>query len=43
MLIVAVAICEQLNTSITAFSIQHVGFVSALLTNERINQADSRY
>lgn len=38
MVIVALSICEQLSTSITAFSIQHLRFVSTLLTNERTNQ-----
>ena len=34
MLIVAVSICELLKTSITAFSIQHLRFVSTVLTNQ---------
>jgi len=38
MLIVAASICEQLNTSITAFSIQRLRFVSILLANEGTNQ-----
>jgi hypothetical protein len=41
MLIVAVSVCEQLNTSITAFSVQHLSFVSTLSTNEGTNQFKS--
>jgi len=39
MVIVALSICDQLNTSITAFSIQHVHVVSTLLTNQPIKQS----